>query len=273
MRVLAAFFLLVPASAWAQGVKLEPKKPAAGDRATIRVETALDLEIIVKDSEPERKSNMSTIRTEVFKQEVTGLQDGAGATYTVKCESSVLQRALQKENTPFHGRTFIVKRGAAGTTVEASDGALPPSGAEGLAGWEEYSRLLPGGEVAVGAQWVVDQNVTALLSVANLAETKSAKLSATLKSAEGSRAVVSFNGEVEGKTRDGAMIKVSITDGELDFDMGRGRPTAVRITGGLEATKDVIRNYVKPGGVQAVPEPVGTIRMKSSRLEVKVAFE
>jgi hypothetical protein len=127
--------------------------------------------------------------------------------------------------------------------------------------------------VKVGDQWIVEKDAAALISVAKLAELKGAQLVGSLKSVEGTKATISFKGDIEGKTTDGAQIKVSVTDGEMVFDTARGRPVSIRITGGFESSKDVIQNYVKPGEETPVPEKIGEIKTKTRKLEVRIDLQ
>ncbi|MBI2930394.1 MAG: hypothetical protein HYY16_01975 [Planctomycetes bacterium] len=279
MRVTVAVALLASSWAYAQEVKLEARPNSVGDRAEIRIESTLDLDINIKDSEPDRTLQITQVRTDRLTQEVTAVQDGAGLVLKVNCTASEVERAQtnlprQRETTAIHGQTFVVKRTlGTPTVVEMADGSPPVNGAETLGGWEDFVLLLPDKEVLVGEEWEVTKSISSLLSVANMAETKTVSLVASLESVQESKALIVLRGEFEGKARDGASIRVSITDGKMSFDVTRGRPIFIEIKGELEAMKDVVHLYNKPGTPVKIPEKIGEIKTKSRKLEVRIDFE
>jgi hypothetical protein len=279
-RSVVLFFLVLPgASAFAQAVKLEARHPAVGEKGQVRIESALDVDIVVKDSLGERPTKHNTIKSEVFQTEVTRAENGAALMMRVDCSMSELQtsghnRPLQKGPTELQGRSFLVRRATGqATVVTMMDGTPVLAGAEGLGGWEDFALLLPGKEVAVGEQWILQRDVSALVSVTNMAETKSAQIIASLKAIDGSRATITFTGAVEGKAMNGASVKVNVAEGEMIFDMAKGRPVRIGVRGDFEMVKDVTHSYAKPGTPTKIEERVGEIRARSSKLEVKISFE
>ncbi len=278
MRTIALLLCSVAIAAAQDDVKLTAKKVSVGDKAEVKIETQVDLDIAVKDSDGERAYQVSQVKSEKFQQDVTAVEDGTGLTLRVRCVGSDMQQTsntqgVQKGKTPLDGKSFLVKRTAGVSNLEMTDGSDVPAGADGLGGWEEYARLLPANAVKVGDQWIVDKDVVALIAVGKLTESKGAQLVASLKSVEGGKATITFKGELEGKTSDNSMIKVSIVEGELVFDMSRGRPTLIKISGGFESTKDVVQTYVKPGTATKIPEKIGEIKTKTRKLEVKIEIQ
>ena len=47
--------------------------------------------------------------------------------------------------------------------------------------------------------------------------------------------IVAFSGGVEGRTKDGANEKLAVTEGEMAFDIARGRPQSILMIGALES--------------------------------------
>jgi len=281
MRFASVLLCLVfPAAAAAQH-KLEAKHGAAGDRTQVKIDSVIDLSITKKDSDGEKTTNFTLVKQEAYRQTVKTAENGAGVTLVVECTNSELQRSSQGEilkgKTELHGRSFLVTRlvGQA-AKVEMSDGSPAAiAGVDSVGGWEDYAKLLPGKEVAEKGQWLIEKDVSALVWIANLAETKSAQIVATLDKVDGTRATIQFEGTVEGKTKDGSMVKLSIPKGkgEMVFDTATGRPVSITVAGEFEMVKDVIHVYQKPGTPVKIPEKVGEIRTKTSKLEVKLTFE
>ncbi len=282
MRFASVLLCLVfPAAAAAQH-KLEAKHGSAGDRTQIKIESTIDLSITKKDSDGEKTTTFTIVKSEAYRQTVKTAENGAGITLIVDCTLSELQRSgsqgdMQKGNTELHGKSFLVSRlvGQA-VKVEMSDGSPAAiAGVDSVGGWEDYVKLLPGKEVAEKGQWLIEKDVSALVWIANLAETKSAQIVATLDKVEGTRARIEFEGTVEGKTKDGSMVKLAIPKGkgEMIFDTATGRPVSIAVAGEFEMIKDVIHIYQKPGTHVKIPEKVGEIRTRSSKLEVKLTFE
>lgn len=279
-RVLLAL-LSLPAVAFAQeagdAVRLEARAGYLGDRIELQVDSSLDVDIVVKDGQGERTLQFSHVQSETFRQEVTAVEDGMAGTFRVVCRSSKLQRSgtnlpLKSEVTAVEGKEFVIRRTGSAAMVQMADGSEMPAGSEGVGSWEEFGRLFPSKAVRVDEQWVIDKDLTSFLTIGNLEEMKTATLTGTLKSLDGDLAVVGFSGVIEGKTKDKASIKVAITEGEMAFNTARGRPISIRLSGSLEAVKDVITMYQRPGQEGKVPERIGEIRTKSRRLEVRIAF-
>lgn len=280
--VLLVFLAFSPVAAYPQEegkTELKARHPQIGERGQVRIESALDVDIIVKDSLGERPTKHNTIKSELFQYEVTRAENGAAMTMRVDCSMSELQtsghnKPLQKGPTELQGKSFLVKRvtGQA-PAVTMTDGTPAIPGAESLGGWEDFGRLLPDKAVGLGDQWILQKDVSALLSVTNMTESKSAQIIATLKSADGTRLTIGFTGSVEGKARDGASVKVNVSEGEMVFDSAKGRPVRISVKGDFEMVKDVIHTYAKPGTPTKIEERVGEIRARSSKLEVRISFE
>jgi hypothetical protein len=229
-----------------------------GVATVVRMESTLDVSVTKKDSEGEKTMPYTIVKSETFRQ---SREDGGLA---IVCERGEMQSnrggGIARANTELHGRSFLV--GPDGSVTPCDDGPRPSTA---VGGWQLYTRLLPGRTVAEKAEWPVDADLIAILSLTHPMVTKSARLVATLAGVEGTRARIEFEGTVEGKTKDGSMVRLAIPKGkgELIFDTGTGRPVSIAVAADLELVKDVIHAGAK----------VGEIRTKSSKCEVRVAFE
>ena len=260
--------------------KLEGRAPAAGDRTEIKIESTIELDVVTRslqDPDSASTKQLTYVRTMECTQTVQAGADTGTPTWSVTCTTAKVQRsgtniAPVTEASEIEGKSFVVTRTEKGRTVKMENGDVAPGDAAGLGAWEDCTKLLPTGEPKEGATWTVDAAaVTSLISIPDLAAptgTFEAKLE---KMADG-QAVVFFSGTIEGKTVKGFDTKLKVAEGRLGFDMAKGRPTSLAITGSLEASKDVNQKVSRSNELRQVDEKVGEVRVTSRKLEVKAEF-
>ncbi len=272
MRFLMVLLLAVP-----QDVKLQPKA-AVGDKTTVSVDSALDLEFIVKDGEGESNRLLSVVRREKFSQEVTRVTDGMASTLAIVCLSSTLQKsgtniALGTSVTPLAGRSFVGTRSAQGWVVTDQDGNPPPSVGRALGAWNEYVRLLPGGAVKTGDSWKVESADVAHLLFAPGTTHVAGALDCTVESLSGGRATILIKGSAEGHSEDGSVLALTLSGSRLVFDTGKGRPLSLTINGSLQSSREIVEVTRKAGTLEDERRKVGEVVAKSRKLEVSFFFE
>ncbi len=258
------------------GVKLEAKAPAAGDKAEVQIESAVDLEVRVIDSSatPQVRTS-SVIRTEKFTHSVTDVS-AKGSTLKVLCTSSTLQRSgtntpLTTEKTELDGKTFWVVR-AASNTVKNDDGSAAPAGAWSLGSWEDFGKLLPKNEVEIGATWPLEAaNLSGLIGAGNLGDVKSS-ITGKLDSVDGDRATLSFSGSVTGKSAEGFDVKLTLDECKMMFDKAKGRPQSFTVKATMEAVKKITQSVADPRAHKIKEEQIGEARIKSTKFEVTVTY-
>ena len=269
--VLASLSLL-------HGVKLEAKAPAGGDKADVQIESAIDLEVRIQDSSDKDKPQVRTssvLRAEKFSHIVSEASD-KGSTLKVQCTSSTLQRSgtntpLTTEKTELDGKTFWVTRGAS-TTVKNDDGSAASAAAWSLGSWEDFGKLLPKGEVEIGATWAVDgTNLGGLLGAGNLGDLKST-VQGKLDAVDGDRATLSFTGNVTGRTAEGFEVKLTLDDCKMAFDKAKGRPQSFAVKATMEAVKKITQPVADPRAHKLKEEQIGEAKIKSSKFEVTVTY-
>jgi hypothetical protein len=272
MRCLMALLFLVP-----QDVKLQPKA-VVGEMTTISVDSAIDMEIVVKDGEGESTRVLSVVRREKFTQEVTRVADGAPAGLALQCLSSTLQKsgtnlALGTSTTALAGKAFVGARSAQGWVVKDQDGKGVPSEGRALGAWNDYVRLLPKGAVKANDVWKVDgQDVADLLFPPGTTEVAGA-LECSLESMSGGRATILVKGAVEGRGKDESISALTLSGSRLVFDTRSGKALLLAINGSLESKRNVTESYRKPGEQKDDFRKIGEILSKSRKLEVSFIFE
>ncbi len=272
MRWLTALLLLAP-----QEVRLQPRV-AVGDKAAVTVDSALDLEITVKDGEGESNRFLSVTRREKFSQEVTRVADGRPVALAIQCLSSTLQKsgtnvALSVVVTPLSGRAFVGTRSAQGWVVKDQEGKAPPAEGAALGAWNDYERLLPKGAVKVNDKWKVDGGGLADLFFEPGASNVQGSLECTLESFSGGRATILVNGSLEGHSKDGSSVTLTLTGSRLVFDASGGKPMSLTVNGELRTRRDVVDAFIKAGGAEEEKRKVGEIHARSSKLEVSFVFD
>jgi hypothetical protein len=276
LALVAAALLAAPAAALqGAGVKLEAKLPGVGHSSEVRVESALDLDIVSKElGGTETLRNSSRVRTEKFTQTVTEAPDAKTRVYKVACASSTLQRSgtnlpVQTDKTSLDGRTFWVTRGTNGS-IKSETGEAAGADAASLGSWEDYGKLLPKTEVKSGDSWAVE-DLSALFSAGNLKESRN-DVKGRLDSVAGDNATLSFTGSVSGTTDEGYALTLTIVECRMVFDKAKGRPSSFDFKGSLEASKKVVQGYIPPGGHKPREETVGEAKITSKKFTVSVTY-
>lgn len=252
----------------------------AGDKLTVTVESELDLDIEVRDGTGESKRVLNVTRKEKFAQEVLEAAEGKARSVKIQCVSSLVQKSGTdtpigaEKPTPLQGVTFLATRTATGWSVREQNGGAPSPEGKGLGTWNDASRLLPAGEAKAGATWEVDaRDVLALLAPTALREA-TGKLACKCEAAEGGRVAVSFTGTIKGKAQDEAIVQLDLTiaQGNLVYDVAKGRPVALKVSGSVQTIYDMVDVFRRPNEEQEERRKVGEIVVKSRRMEANFAF-
>jgi hypothetical protein len=274
MRMLVAVCLL------AQGA---PTGAKAGDKSTITLESNLDLEITVRDGQPESRRLVSLARKDRFTQEVTEASGGKARAVKLTCLSSTLQRSgtntpIEEQATALEGKVFVASAGADGWSAREPDGSAPPIEAVSLGSWNELGRLLPASEPQTGSSWTVEaKDFFPVFHLMALAEGEG-KLECTCASSAGGKVTVELKGELQGRPRDPSVSKLilKIESGTLVYDLSKGRPVSFKLTGAVETTIDrieVTRKASATGNIEEERRKIGEILARSTRLEARLSFE
>jgi len=272
MRWLIALLLLAP-----QDVKMQAKF-VVGEKTTITVESAVDMEIAVRDGEGETTRLLSVARKEKFSQEVTQVAGGMPAALTLRCVTSTQQKsgtniALGTEVTPLVGRTFVGTRSAQGWVVKDQDGSVPPAGGQALGAWNEYVRLLPKEAVKANDSWKVEGSDLSDLLFPPGTSNVAGALDCSLESFGGGKATILVKGSVEGRGKDDSLTILRLAGSRLVFDTRSGKPLSLTLNGSLESKRDVVELIRKPGSSEDERRKVGEIQAKSRKLEISFLFE
>ncbi len=272
MRWMTALLFLAP-----QDVKLQPKA-AVGEKATVSVESALDMEVTVRDGDGESIRFLSVVRREKFVQEVTRVDGGMPAALTLQCLASTLQKsgtnlALGTAATPLAGKTFVGTRSEHGWVVKDADGKPAPVEGQTLGSWNDYVRLLPKGAVRADDAWKVDGRGLGDLFFPPGTTDVAGSLECSLESLAGGRAVILIRGSVEGRGKDDSIKALTLSGSRLVFDTRNGKPLSLAVNGSLETRRDVTESYSKPGSQKDERRQAGEIVYKSRKLEVSFVFE
>lgn len=255
---------------------------AVGQTSTVTVDSSMDLDIMVRDGLGENRRVLSLVRKEKFSQEVTEVADGQVKAAKIKVLGSSLQRSgtdlpIEEKPTPLLGQTFTSNRTGDGWMARDKTGGAPPIEAIHLGSWNEAFRLLPKGDVKAGTNWQIEgRDFLPVLYPMGLGEA-TGKLDCTVEAADGAKATIQFKGLISGKARDESVTKlaIDIKTGTLVFDLQKGRPVSLRLSGSVEAGLDQVEVYRKPGAGENEEErrKVGEILVKSARLEAQLSFE
>jgi hypothetical protein len=279
-------FALIAAVLAAQEPASSPPKtpvraPAAGDRTEIKIESTIELDIVTRslqESEAGQTRQLAYVRTMECTQIVQSIAEGGAPVWRVTVGAAKLQRsgtnmAPVTDASEIENKTYIIAKTEKGRVVKSENGDPAPGDALGLGAWEDFEKLLPMGEPKEGATWTVDSAaVAALISMPDLAA-PTGMFEAKLESAADGKMTVFFSGALEGKTSKGFDTKLKVAEGRLVFDMAKGRPVSLAITGSLEAKKDINQKVARTKELRQVDEKVGDVEVKSRKLEVKAEFK
>jgi hypothetical protein len=253
----------------------------AGDKLTVSVDSELDLEIEVRDGTGESKRVLNVTKKEKFAQEVLEASEGRVRAVRLKCLSSTIQKSgtdtpiSAAQPTSLNGVTFTAMRSPAGWSVKDADGSTPMTEGQSLGTWNDATRLLPPGEAKVGATWDVDaRDVLGLIAPTSIRDGQG-KIACTCSAADGGRVTVSFKGSVNGKARDEAVVNLDLTiaSGELIYDLSKGRPVSIKMSGSVQTLYDMVDVFRRPtDDQQEERRKVGEIVVKSRRMEAVFTF-
>jgi hypothetical protein len=270
--LLVALFSFVAAQ---DAVKLE-SKCTSGDRATVTMESRIDLEIASKDGEGEKNRRMAVERSEKFEAEVQEAANGRAKLVRVKCVKAGLQKSGTNLNptdltSPIEGQSFNVTFGDA-MTVKTLTGDPSPAEADMVGSWEDLAKLLPKKDVKLGESWTVEaKDAGAALWVGNVTEV-AGSITCTLGVYQEGKATITYKASVTGTTKDGYATKLDAW-GEYAFDGTKGKSVSFSMTGDLEMKKKVTERYRKPDSFEDEIREIGWITIKSKKLEAKVTFQ
>jgi hypothetical protein len=274
MRLLVALGLFVAAAA--------PAFPQAkaGDRTTVSVESTMDVEIFVRDGSGvgEITKRLNLVRRETFEQEVLAVADGLASSVRVKVVASMLQKSgsdtrLEEKPTALVDQTYTSTRGPSGWIAVDSNGGAAPADGSALGGWNDAGWLLPKDGPKAGGTWDVEADkVAALISPTGLRE-PAGKLSCTCRAVEGGMASISFTGSISGKGKDDVQIKVTVKTGIMEYDLAKGRPAMLSMSGSFDSMLSIEDVTRKPNENIEERQKIGEIQVKSRKLEVKLDFK
>lgn len=274
MRLLFTLGLLAAAAAPAVS------QAKAGDRTTVSVESAIDVEIFVRDGSGagEVKKLLNLVRRETFEQEVLAVADGAASSVRIKVVASTLQKSgsdtrLEEKPTALVDQTYTSTRGPSGwAAVDSTGGAAPADGAM-LGAWNDAGWLLPKDGPKAGAQWDVEAaKVASLISPTGLREI-AGKFSCTCRGVEGGKASIVFSGSLSGKGKDDVQVKVTVKTATMEYDLSKGRPAMILLSGSFESILNIEEVSRKPNENIEERQKIGEIQVKSRKLEAKFDFK
>lgn len=277
MRVLSvvALAVLIPAPGFAQSAK-------AGDTMTVSAESTLHLDVVVRDGKGETTNQLQLVRKEKFAQEVLEAAGGKPTSVRVQCIASTLQKSgsniqLEVAPTALAGKTYVSTLSGGAWVVKDAAGGAAPAGGETLGGWNGVTALLPaGGPPQQGAQWTVEGAALAsLIYPSGLKEKESAgQLSCTCASAADGKATVTFTGQITGKSRSEALVVLAVRKGEFVYDLAKGRPVSLTVSGAVSTSLDIVDRYRKPNDpTEEEVRKIGEINTRSRRMEATFTFE
>lgn len=263
IRWLAILALALPQDA----VKFDSKSKV-GDRATIKIESGLTLEIATKDSEGEKKRVVTLDSNETFEQEVLEADRIA-----VKCvegvQTEVWEGRPPVKTTPLQGKEFRVAAGR----VTTEQGAEAPPEAEAIGAWASYALLLPKEEKKVGESWKIEAKNLGRALWAGFEE-PAGEVEVRFGGMEKGVADLALSGRITGKTKDGYEGSLDLGETTFLFDTAAGRPVSFQLTGKLELSRRVTETRPRPGSLTDDDVvDLGGVMVKSTRLFVKVKFE
>ncbi len=251
-----------------EAVKFDARS-AVGDRATIKIDSGLTLEIATTDSEGEKKRVLTLDTNEVFEQGVLETDR-----FAVKCVEGARTEVWEgrppvKTITPLQGKEFRVTAGR----VTTDQGAEAPPEAEAIGAWASYALLLPKEEKKVGDSWKIEaKNLGRALwagfeSPEGEVEVRFGEMGKTI-------ANLTLRGRITGMTKEGYEGSLDLGETTFLFDTATGRPVSFHLTGKLELSRRVTEMRPRPGSLTEEDRvDLGGVKVKSTRLFVKVKFE
>jgi hypothetical protein len=252
----------------------------AGDKMTVTAESDLDLDIEVRDGTGESKRVLNVIRKDKFEQVVLESAEGKVRSARIKCLSSLEQKSgtdapiSGDKPTSLHGLTFTAMRAPSGWSVKDADGSTPTAEGQALGAWNDAGRLLPAEEPKAGATWDVEaRDVMALLAPTAIRDGQG-KISCKCEAAEGGKVSVSFSGSIKGKARDESVVNLdlTITKGQLVYDLSKGRPVSLSLSGSVQTVYDMVDVFRRPNDEAEERRKVGEIVVRSKRMEANFTF-
>jgi hypothetical protein len=254
----------------------------AGEKMSIAFESALELEIVVRDGKGETTRLLNLNRREKFSQTRVDAR-----TVKVECLASSLQKSgtdtpVEEKSTALAGHSFLATKTENGWTVKNSDGGAPPNEGQNLGAWNDVAQLLPpgGAEPKQGEKWVVEAKDLMQMMFPAMLREATGKLECACESIEGGKANIVFNGALTGKGKEEGLssVSMSVKTGRLVYDFGKKRPAQLMLQGSLEATTDMVDVVRKPGtggnvNNEEERRKVGEIAIKSNKLDASISFE
>jgi hypothetical protein len=253
-----------------------------GEKMSVAFESALELEIVVRDGKGETSRLLNLNRREKFSQTRVDAK-----TVRVECLSSSLQKSgtdtpVEEKATALAGHSFLATRTENGWAVKDLEGGAPPNEGQNLGAWNDVSQLLPpgGAEPKQGEKWTVEaKDLILLLFPASMHEA-TGKMECACESIEGGKANIVFNGQLAGKGKEETQSTVTMTvkTGRLVYDFGKKKPAQLMVQGAFEAMTDMVDVVRRPGtGARVNNEEerrkVGEISVKSNKLDASISFE
>jgi len=246
-----------------------------GDKATVSVESTMDVEITVRDGSGsgETARLLNLVRRETLEQEVLAAADGVANSVRLKVVSSTLQKSgtdtpLEEKPTVLANQSYTSTRGAGGWVARDAEGNAAPVEGAALGAWNDAAWLLPKDGPKAGAKWDVEAaTVAALMSPIGMTE-PGGKLSCECQSVDGGKASVVFSGKLTGKAKDESLITITVKAGRLEYDLSKGRLSMLSISGSYESLLSVEDVFRKPNENVEERRKIGEISVKSRKLEV-----
>ena len=253
-----------------------------GEKTSIGFESALELEIVVRDGKGETTRLLNLNRREKFIQSRVDAR-----TVKIDCLSSMVQKSgtdtpVEEKSTGLAGHSYVATKTENGWTVKNSEGGAPPNEGANLGAWNDVSQLLPpgGAEPKQGEKWTVEaKDLLSMLFPAAMRE-GTGKIECACESLEGGKANIVFNGQLTGKGREetGSSVSMTVKTGRLVYDFGKKKPAQLMLQGSFESTTDMVDIVRKPGTGGTVNNEeerrkVGEISVKSNKLDASISFE
>jgi hypothetical protein len=254
----------------------------AGEKTSIGFDSAMELEIVVRDGKGETTRLLNLSRREKFVQTRVDAR-----TVKVDCLSSVVQKSgtdtpVEEKSTGLAGNSFVATKTENGWTVKNSEGGAPPNEGQNLGAWNDVAQLLPAGgaEPKQGEKWTVEaKDLLAMLFPAAMRE-GTGKIECACESIEGGKANILFNGQLTGKGREetGSSVTMTVKTGRLVYDFGKKKPAQLMMQGSFESTTDMVDVVRKPGtggnvNNEEERRKVGEISVKTNKLDASISFE
>lgn len=254
----------------------------AGEKTSISFDSALELEIVVRDGKGETTRLLNLNRREKFTQTRVDAR-----TVKVDCLSSVLQKSgtdtpVEEKSTGLAGHSYVSTKTENGWMVRDTEGGAPPNEGQSLGAWNDVSQLMPpgGAEPKQGEKWTVEAKDLLSLIFPSMMRDGSGKMECACESIDGGKANIVFNGQLTGKGKEesGSSVTLTVKTGRLVYDFGKHRPAQLMLQGSFEATSDMVDVVRKPGTGGAVNNEeerrkVGEISVKSNKLDASISFE